>query len=313
MCTYNGQRFLHEQLDSILNQTYANIELIICDDLSTDNTKEIIQSYMQKDSRIKFYPNSQNLGYIKNFEKAISLCSGEFIALCDQDDIFKDRKIELFIANIKDNLLIYSDAIIIGTDSKDTKKELVRPNRCLISGSCNKALLLGNCISGNTLMFKKELLQHILPIPQEISYHDIWIAFIASTCGTVTYTDEAMTYYRRYPEQVTHSPKVISENFIDKLKQKQDIKIKEMRVTLQDLEILATIPKLKNSNTLDIIKLFIEHFHNYKNIYFNISLYKILMRYNDEVFAILKKSKRKRRAFRSAVGLKLHKLTLFKL
>lgn len=81
-------------------------------------------------------------------------------------------------------------------------KELIRPTNNLIAGSNNRAFLLENCMSGNTLMFKKELVEYILAIPDDISFHDIWIAFVSSTYGSITFTDEAMTYYRRYSEQV---------------------------------------------------------------------------------------------------------------
>ncbi len=284
MCTYNGQRFIKEQLDSILNQTYANLEIIIVDDCSSDKTVDILNEYAANDKRIIFHQNKTNLGYLKNFEKAISLCNGEFIALADQDDIFKEKKIETFVQEIKENILIYSDAIIIDDNSKEVGKELVRPNRCLISGGCNKALLLGNCVSGNTLMFKKELVEYILPIPQNISYHDIWITFVASTYATISYTDESMTYYRRYAQQVTHNPQVMSKNFFDKLEQKKEIKIKEMKVILKDLEVLSTLDILKGSQTLVVINLLINHFQNYQNIFFNFALHRALSRYSNEIF-----------------------------
>jgi glycosyltransferase involved in cell wall biosynthesis len=103
MCTYNGERFIKEQLDSILNQTYKNFELIITDDDSSDKTITIIKEYIKQDKRIKLYQNNSNLGFIKNFEKAISLCSGDYIVLADQDDIWKVNKLEIFLEQIKDN------------------------------------------------------------------------------------------------------------------------------------------------------------------------------------------------------------------
>ena len=80
MCTYNGERFLNEQISSILEQTYRNFELVIVDDNSKDNTINIIKEYQSKDNRIKLFQNNKNIGFLKNFEKAISLCRGDFIA-----------------------------------------------------------------------------------------------------------------------------------------------------------------------------------------------------------------------------------------
>ena len=311
MCTYNGEKYIREQLDSILNQTHTNIELIITDDFSTDGTVEIIKEYSDKDSRISFYKNEKNIGFLKNFEKAISLCTGEYIALTDQDDIWKINKLEIFLNEIKENVLIYSDAILIDKDSKEIGQELIRPGSCLCSGKCNKAFFLTNFVSGNTMMFKKELIKYILPIPNKMSYHDIWIAFVASTYGTITYTEEPMTYYRRYSEQVTHVEKKEHKNFFEKLKYKQEERMKVAQIRAQDLEVFKSLSILKDEETLKIINLLLEHFNNYQNAYFNIQLYKILKKNTSEVFAGFRPSKRRKRAFRNAVGLKLRTLTLF--
>ena len=83
MATYNGERYLPVQLDSILNQTIQDFEIVICDDCSRDNTRKILEDYAKLDSRIKVYLNETNLGFKKNFEKAISLCSGDYVALSD--------------------------------------------------------------------------------------------------------------------------------------------------------------------------------------------------------------------------------------
>ena len=92
MATYNGEKYLKEQLDSIYAQTYKDIEVIVCDDCSSDKTVEILDEYKEKYG-LKYYINEKNLGFKKNFEKAISLCSGDFIALADQDDIWIENKI----------------------------------------------------------------------------------------------------------------------------------------------------------------------------------------------------------------------------
>ena len=86
MATYNGEKNIKEQIESILNQTLKEFELIICDDASTDNTVPILTSFAEKDKRIKILKNEQNLGFKKNFEKILFHCTGEYIAFCDQDD-----------------------------------------------------------------------------------------------------------------------------------------------------------------------------------------------------------------------------------
>ncbi len=313
MCTYNGDRFIKEQLDSILNQTYKNLEIIICDDCSSDNTINIIKEYIKNDNRIKFFKNKKNLGFVKNFEQAISLCKGDFIALADQDDIWKINKLELFLNDINHNVLIYSDAILIDINGHEIGEELIRRNSCLVSGKCNKAFFLSNCVSGNTLMFKRELIEHILPIPEKISYHDIWIAFVASTYSTITYTDEAMTYYRRYADQVTNKPIVVYEKFSHKLEHKKTSRIAAAKVFVKDLDVFLSLKILKDKDTIKLIKLLKEHFEQHERTYYNGKLHKMLKKYKDEVFAITKPSKRKKRPFKTAIGMKLRTLTLFKL
>ncbi|NOR55884.1 MAG: glycosyltransferase [Sulfurovum sp.] len=311
MCTYNGERFIEEQIDSILNQSYANFELIITDDGSSDNTIEIIKKYLEHDKRIKLYQNENNLGFVKNFEKAISLCSGNYIALADQDDSWKQNKLEVFIEKIEDNVLIYSDALLIDEYSIETGKELIRPDKNLVSGSNNRAFLLENCVSGNTLMFKRELLEHLIPIPSDISFHDIWITFVASTYGSIIYTDESMTYYRRYSEQITKTREKDYEGFFDRFEKKKNIRQDNANVVVKDLENFLSLSIVTNKETKHIIHMLLEHFRLYGKIYYNFSLYRLLLQHQDDIFAIRKQNKRKKRAMRTAMGLKLHTSTFF--
>lgn len=311
MCTYNGERFIKEQIDSILAQTYTNFELLIFDDGSSDNTVEIIRSYQNKHPNIYFQQNEQNLGFLKNFEQAISSAKGDYIALTDQDDIWKKEKLETFVNNISDHALIYSDAIIIDENSKEKGTQLIRPKNNLCDGACNKAFLLNNFISGNTMMFKRELVEHIVPIPPKMSYHDIWIGFVASTYGTITYTEEPLTYYRKYSGQVTDKAKPKPKNILEKLQQKRELQIEVAQIRKDDLEAFNSLSILPNDSTKEIITALIKHYTDYHKIFFNYALYKLLKKYTQEVFASNRESKRPRRAFRTAVGLKLRVLSLF--
>ncbi|MCX8533631.1 glycosyltransferase [Chryseobacterium luquanense] len=104
LCTYNGEKYLSEQLDSIFLQSVYVDEIVICDDLSTDQTLEVIQSYLDKyPERIKLIVNEQNLGYVKNFEKAISKTTGDLIFLSDQDDIWLKNKVETVLNEFKNH------------------------------------------------------------------------------------------------------------------------------------------------------------------------------------------------------------------
>ena len=94
LATHNGENYLKEQLDSLINQTYPVLEIIVVDDCSTDATVDIIKLYRQKYGHIKFYQNEAVLGPVKNFEKGMVLSAGEYISLCDQDDVWMPEKIK---------------------------------------------------------------------------------------------------------------------------------------------------------------------------------------------------------------------------
>jgi len=197
MATYNGETYLHEQINSILNQTYSNLEIIICDDCSIDATRPILEGYALKDQRIKLFFNKTNLGLVKNFEKAISLCTGDYIALADQDDIWLPEKIEILVKNIGNHLLIHSDAFLIDDkgntfatsysqySNKNFKKNL-------------KAYIVGNNVTGCTALFDERLLEYALPFPSGTMAHDWWLALCAYKFGTIQYLDLPLIKYRQH-------------------------------------------------------------------------------------------------------------------
>ena len=108
MTTYNGEKYLKEQIDSILNQTVSDFELIVCDDVSSDSTMDILNGYAAKDSRVHVFRNEENLGFLKNFEKAIRICldrGAEYVALADQDDIWTENHLEVLADTMSSDLL----------------------------------------------------------------------------------------------------------------------------------------------------------------------------------------------------------------
>ena len=113
MATYNGSKYLSEQIDSILSQTYSDFELVVTDDCSTDDTFSILSYYASMDSRIRIYENESNLGFRDNFAKAIGLCVGDYVALSDQDDIWLPNHLELLISNISTYSIVCANSELI--------------------------------------------------------------------------------------------------------------------------------------------------------------------------------------------------------
>src|SRR5690554_2324911 len=220
MCTYNGEKYLEEQLISILKQTYKNLEVVITDDKSTDKTISIIKKLQKQDSRIKLYQNPENLGYVKNFEKAISLCSGEFIALADQDDVWLTNKLAILIKEIGHHSLIYTDSIPIDDQSKIINNSTFQSKNNLFYGQKKLAFLFFNCISGNTILFKRELIADILPIPEKVMFHDIWIAFTAAARNGIAVYNTPLIHYRRHDAQITIKSKSPSSSILKRLGKK---------------------------------------------------------------------------------------------
>ena len=114
LATYNGEKYLKEQIDSLLNQTYNNIQIIISDDCSTDKTREILKEY-EKNENIKIFYQEENLGYVKNFEFLLKQVENNLYMLCDQDDVWKKEKIEKTVEKLeKENLdLVFGDLEVV--------------------------------------------------------------------------------------------------------------------------------------------------------------------------------------------------------
>jgi glycosyltransferase involved in cell wall biosynthesis len=230
MATYNGQNYIKEQLDSILSQTYKDFELIICDDCSKDKTPSILKEYTAKDSRITVFINDTNLGFKKNFEKAIQNCHGEYIAFCDQDDIWTPNHLEILYSQIENKDLICGNAKLIDSNGNDMN---TTTHECLSSfilpeSSTEqfKNLLYGNFAQGTAMMITKELAQKIIPIPQTVKYHDWWAASIASLNNGCKYTDEIVLLYRQHGTNQTVTNKYnITTAIKHAIEKKQEMKL----------------------------------------------------------------------------------------
>lgn len=212
MATYNGEKYIREQMDSILNQTIQDIELIICDDCSSDSTIDIIKEYSKKDKRIRVYKNEKNLGFIKNFEKAISLCKGEYIALSDQDDIWTPNHLELLQGALKNKVLACGNADIVDEKGNNLgmtfwEQESFDSAPSSDFGKAMSIFLYRSPYQGAAMMIKRELFSYALPIPEFAPYHDAWFAAFACFCGGIGLVKVPILKYRRIQSSVTGNRK----------------------------------------------------------------------------------------------------------
>ena len=198
LATYNGGRFLRAQLDSIYAQSWKNIEVVACDDCSTDDTAGILEEYRQR-SGLRYEVNDRNLGFVRNFEKVLSCCHGEFIALADQDDLWLPEKLERLLAGIGEADLAYSDAFLVDEAGSELTESLVQTSGVRpVSGLQFPYFVCNTCVTGCTILMRRSLLKKALPIPECETYHDWWLALVASCHGGVQYLPERLVKYRQH-------------------------------------------------------------------------------------------------------------------
>jgi glycosyltransferase involved in cell wall biosynthesis len=206
MATYNGEKYLSQQLDSILNQTHPIYEIIIVDDGSSDGTLNILNAYRDKYSNIKVYPNPENLGVVKSFERAIMLASGDYVALADQDDVWFNNKIEVLVAEIGDNLLIHSDAVLVDDDLN-----VLQPSHFAWGKQADKEgffnYLVNSNVTGCTVLMSRELINLTLPFRSYVLPHDWYFSYYAAYCGRIKLYLKPLIYYRQHAVNVSGAKK----------------------------------------------------------------------------------------------------------
>ncbi len=214
MATYNGEEYLREQLDSILNQSLSDFEFIICDDCSKDDTWQILEEYARQDERIRIFCNDTNLGFKKNFEKVISICNGEYVALADQDDIWEKNHLSVLLSNIGKNYLACGNALCFEEQNsvKIYKYSLFELDNNITSLSNNldilKSILFkGNPFQGASMLLSRKFLDLALPIPNSIPFHDVWFALLACCYNSILYVDVVINNYRQHEKSVTKRSK----------------------------------------------------------------------------------------------------------
>lgn len=197
MATYNGEKYIEEQILSILNQSYSVDEIIISDDGSTDETINIIKKF--NCSKIKI-ENGPHLGVKKNFENAIKKCHSDIIFLADQDDIWVENKVECVINEFlidEDISLIVHDAVVF-----EDRKNNVIYDSFFEFRKCGKGILKNiykNTYIGCCMAFRKKIIDKIIPIPNSVEMHDQWIGIINEMiCGKSKFINNKLLKYRRH-------------------------------------------------------------------------------------------------------------------
>lgn len=207
LCTYNGATYLQEQLQSFLAQSHRPYELVVCDDQSTDATAELIRAFASEAAfPVRLFINQDRLGSRLNFASAIGLCSGDIIALSDQDDVWRGDKLEKISQAFVDDSVtaVFSDAEVtdaslqsLGYSMWQGLKFDAHAVQYMQAGAGFELLLKRFLVMGASMAFRASLREMILPIPPTW-HHDAWIALLAAACGNIVPIDECLLHYRQH-------------------------------------------------------------------------------------------------------------------
>jgi glycosyltransferase involved in cell wall biosynthesis len=239
MCTYNGARYLSAQLESIARQTCLPDELIICDDHSTDATPAIVEQFRKTAPfRVRLFHNPVRLGVVANFSKAITLTTGRYIALSDQDDIWLPKRLEHSLLTIRTAeesygphtpLLVHTDLSVLGESGNIISPSFMRfQNLQHVTSDALRVLLTQNFVTGCTVLMNATLKLSATPIPAPALMHDWWFALVAAAIGKIVFLDEQTILYRQHGSNtigaVRHS--ILSTHFILKKWRERPVQLK---------------------------------------------------------------------------------------
>ena len=263
MATYNGEKYLADQIESILNQKYANFNLIISDDNSTDSTKQILREYEKKDDRIKVFFNKKNIGSNENFKKLLKKVESKFFMFCDQDDIWYETKIEESLKKMQndDADLIFTDLEIVDSnlnvinESFNKKKKYYRK---IIKYHDLRRVFLYNVVTGCTILCKSKYINDILKFTDNKNIlHDHIVALLVSLKGKVTYLNKPTVKYRQHTNN-----QVGSKRYVDRFTNFYDIRKHLINVKINLFEYYEENKVFFNKSQREFNKLSLIYFYN---------------------------------------------------
>ena len=200
IAAYNGKQYIKEQLDSVLCQLGENDEVIISDDFPDGNTFPAIKELLEKDRRLKYIHGPQK-GVIRNFENAIKNSQGDYIFLCDQDDVWLDGKVEAVKKELEGGALVVMHDAYVTDENLNIKEDSFFASHGTQTGYIRN--IIRNSYIGCCMAFSAQLKEYILPFPENLPMHDQWIGLIGEKKGKVSLINKQLIYYRRHDGAVT--------------------------------------------------------------------------------------------------------------
>lgn len=206
LATYNGEKYIKEQLDSILKQTYKKFQIYISDDHSTDSTPNILKEYESKYDNINVTYQNQNIGSVGNFEYLMTKVKNPYYMLCDQDDVWYEDKVEKSLKKLKEENadLVFTDLEVVdenlNTINKSFYTMMDKMRKIKKSSNRREFEYLYNSITGCTILSKSDFISKILPLAKDSKYviHDSWIGLLTGLSGKIVFLDEPTIKYRQH-------------------------------------------------------------------------------------------------------------------
>jgi glycosyltransferase, family 2 len=253
MATYNGEKYLYEQIESILNQSYKNWILLIRDDKSEDSTVTIIEEYEKKDSRIRLLRDRKgNLGFVKNFEELLKNSQEEFVMFSDQDDYWEKDKIKNYIEILQKDeklsqipLLIHSNSFICDKELKIVKEKFV--DSSIASEKNGNSYFFSYVVQGSTVMINRKLKEICIPFLSSVTLHDRYFHLISEFFGKRIFIDKSLMKYRQHMNNEIGARR----NILQKILKKRYFDTKDRDLIIELKEKYAEIIKKEKIKEID--------------------------------------------------------------
>ncbi|WP_313344487.1 glycosyltransferase family 2 protein [Lacrimispora sp.] len=267
LATYNGETYLRQQLDSLLNQTHKELFILISDDLSSDRTPGIIKGYEKKyPNQIKSLKNIKASGSPQNnFFRLLSSADDDYIMLCDQDDIWLPHKVEVTLKEMKQMelkwgndlpLLVHGDLSVTDEEGTIRQKSMARFQNIAVHDNRFTHYLVENNITGNTVMINRSFLSYLTYIPKQCMMHDWWLGLLASCFGKISYIDQPLLLYRQHGSNQVGSRGQM-EQYVSRLTQKERVKEEYRKMFLQARAFLKQYGQEMDSEKREALEQFV--------------------------------------------------------
>lgn len=278
MASYNSEKYIESQINSILNQTYNDYHIYINDDISTDNTLNILQNYKKQHNNIfSINQNSKRLGIKENFSALMNKSTADYIMFSDHDDVWFNNKIEITYNEMtalekkysaSTPLLVFTDKVVTDSSLNIISLSHNKIEKLNTKNITFNRLLMGNVVSGCTMMINKPLKEICGHINENALMHDYWIALTAAAFGHISYIDKPAMYYRQHDNNTFGAKSYSLKYALQKLKEgRKNMQQAVFKNIIQAESFLKQYENILNNNQKKILKEFIS-LKNKRNIYF---------------------------------------------